>query len=116
MVFGSRPPIQKIGKRDAVKIVSDHIVKLCPHRTRSALTALRTGLRSAFKAGNGRKIALGQAEDLANLIFLGLTGQAITAPLAMNALDDRVLCQHGQDALQIFERDLLSFGNFFIAI
>ena len=93
-----------------------NIMELCPHGECAALAALWTGLCSAFKARDRGKITLGQAENFTNLVFIGLARQTITAALALNALNDVILRQHGQDALQIFERDLLSFGNFFIAI
>lgn len=50
--------LQKIRKRDAIKIVAYHIVKLCPHWKRSALVLFRAWLCSTFKAGHRSKVTL----------------------------------------------------------
>ena len=102
---------QQIGQGDTVQIVVDDGVQLFPHGERGAVTGAGAGVLVALQAGDGGQRTLGEAEDLAHRVVSDGAVQAVAAALATKAIHQAGLGQHGNDALQIFFRDALPFGN-----
>jgi len=75
------------------------------------VTGAGAGVFVALQAGDGGQRTLGEAEDLAHRVVGGGAVQAVAAALATKAVHQAGLGQHGDDALQIFFRDALPFGN-----
>lgn len=64
-------------------------------------------IRLAVEAGDGRKRALGKPQNFADGVFLGLTGQAVSAAAASHALNDICLDKDADDAFKVFLRYIL---------
>ena len=101
----------EVGETDAVKKLVGHIVVVAPHLDGAALADAVARRRVGLKTGDGCEIALGQVQHLADGIIGWIAGQLVAAALAVNALDQSGFRQRGEDALEIFERQLLSFGD-----